>query len=162
MKHKVLKMFLINALILAVSVFLVNILTNLIFVTLFNAFFGEAKGVYAANVFMRFCLIAITTVSFCLTNAKDADMRRSYLKTIEGEEYQAQKDMKSVLRDKMYWAECAICVVLFMFFFFFAEKPVWMFPIGIPIFAIVDFLWRVHLHKIWANDRMRLPRSENL
>ena len=67
MKHKVLKMFLINALILAVSVFLVNILTNLIFVTLFNAFFGEAKGVYAANVFMRFCLIAITTVSFCLT-----------------------------------------------------------------------------------------------
>ena len=162
MKHKILKLFLINALLLAVSVFLLSLLTNTILLTVFNAIFGEVMGVLAANVFMRFCLIAITTISFCLTNTKDEEMRRSYLKTIEGEQYQAKKDMQSVLKDKVYWAECAICVVLFMFFFAFAEKPVWMFPLGIPIFAMIDFLWRVHLHKTWANDRMRIARSENV
>ena len=57
MKHKILKLFLINALLLAVSVFLLSLLTNTILLTVFNAIFGEVKGVLAANVFMRFCLI---------------------------------------------------------------------------------------------------------
>jgi len=162
MKHKILKLLLINFLLLIVSVILVQLLTNLFLISVFNAIFGsEVRGVYAANVFMRFCLIAITTISFCLTNAKDEEMRRRYLNTIEGEQYQAKKDVQSILKDKVYWAECVICAVLFVFLFLFVKKPVWMFLLGIPIFAIIDFLWRMHLHKTWANSRMRIARSEN-
>ena len=61
----------------------------------------------------------------------------------------------------MYWAECAIFSVLSLLLMIICEKPVWIFPMYILIFAIVNLLLQMHLHKTWANDRIRIFHLDN-
>lgn len=159
MKQKIIKLSLISALTLVIGIGLVSLISNFFLMTLFNGIFGSENGVYACNLFMRFCLPIIVGSMICIRNARDEEAHRSYLKEIEGERYEAKQDLFKILHDKLYWAECIIFAVLFIFMIFYAQNPVWMFPVSIPIFVIVNALWRMHLHKSWANARIRLSSS---
>ena len=162
MKHKVLKLAFISILFLVVGFILVPFLINLLFLGVFNTLFdSEVKGVYATNVLMRFCLCAIPTICICLFNTRDDEARRVYLSTIEGEQYQAKKDIGFILRDRMYWAECAIFSILSIVMMIIVEKPVWIFVACIPLFAIVNCCCFLYEHKTWASNRIRIARSEN-
>jgi len=65
------------------------------------------------------------------------------------------EDLTLVLHDRMYWAECIIFASLFLVVTFTVNKPIWIFPVSIPLFVVFDGWWRMHLHKSWANGRMR-------
>lgn len=155
MRHKILKLFIIHALLLFGSVFLVDMLTNVLLLTLCNLIFGSKLGMPLCMVLVRFLLPVIITISFCIINARNDDNHREYLKSMEGRPYDAKEDLTLVLHDRMYWAECIIFASLFLVVTFTVNKPVWIFPVSIPLFVVFDGWWRMHLHKSWANGRMR-------
>ena len=165
MKQKILKLFLINLLLLVVGVYTIDFLTNVFLRTIFNAIFGAEVGIYIGNLFVYVAIPGIITFYTCLTNARDEEKRRAYLKTIEGELYEGNKDIRAIIKDKEYWAQCAMCAILFMILFVIAMTgigPIWVIPVCIPLFAVISLLWQMHLHKVWANERIRVERSDNV
>ena len=155
MRHKILKLFIIHALLLLGSVFLVSMLGNVLLLTLCNAIFGSEYGRPVCMVLIRFLMVVIITASFCIINAKDSEAHRAYVSSMEGRSYNAKEDLMLVLRDRMYLAECIIFAILFLVLTFIISKPVWVFPVSIPLFAVFNGWWRMHLHKSWTNGRMR-------
>ena len=155
MRHKILKLFIIQALLLTISIFLVNLLSNVLLFTLCNAIFGSDHGGYANAILIRALLPMIITASFCILNAKDSETKRDYLKSIEGKDYDSKQDLTLVLHDRMYWAECIIFAILFLVMPLIDSRLFWVFLLSIPLFVIFDGWWRMHLHKSWANGRIR-------
>lgn len=154
---KGIKLFLINAAILFGFNILLPLLGVTLFATIFNAIFGDPViGVYATNVFIRVCLPVITTISICIYHAKNSEERRAYLGALAAEKYDRKTDFQAIIKTKELLTDCIVFLILYVFMFFIAQPPKWIFLVAVFIFPVVDVLHYMKKHKQWASERIRL------
>lgn len=154
MLKKWIKLFCISAIVLIASNIGLVLLSNVILLTFCNIIFGSDNGLYACNTIIRILLpIILATVIFVI-NAKDTTSKREYLEAMSKDEYRIKEDFVRVIKDKDLWAELVIFTILLLVMLLISEKPVWMFPLSIPVFAVVNLIIRICMHKFWVNSKI--------
>ena len=162
MSKKWIKVFLINAVVLIAANIGLVLLSNVILLTLCNAVFGADHGLYACNTLIRICLPITIGSVIIVSDAKDRIARIEYLKTISKEQYKAKEDLTAILKDKDFWAEFVIFAFLFVIMLLISEKPVWMFPLSIPLFLTINLMFRICLHKHWLKSQIRTQTKSTI
>lgn len=154
MSKKWIKMFVVNIIVLIAANLGFVLLSNVILLTLCNAVFGAEHGLYACNTLIRICLPVTVGTVIIVTDAKDHIARIEYLKATTKEQYKAKNDLVNILKDKDFWAEFVIFTFLFLIMLLISEKPVWMFPVSIPLFLAGNVVCKLCLHKYWLKSRI--------
>ena len=182
---KAAQLLLINTGILIGSTMVLYLFSIAVLVTVFNAIFGDSeRGMYALNAFIRICYPIISALIICIPHGRSTTVRREYLNSIGTEFYDRKADMKNVLKNKIFYAECAVFVLVYVVAFFISNPPAWIFMVASLIFpfslwqdvsvlfvanppqwifllAILVFpffnLWHhTKVHRQWASERIRM------
>jgi len=150
------QLFINSILLYSLITFLVAIvltlLGNTVLWTVFNAIFGEEKGLYVTETFMRSSLFLIVFAIAEIFNIKTASDKNEYLKSIDNYPYIFKDDLVKILKTGKFVNQC-IAMSVIIIGFVIISRFVYILPL-IFVFFIANLLVYTSIHKRWCKTRL--------
>ena len=182
------KLLAINIAILIGSTIILYLFSIAIGITICNAIFKDTyTSIYAVNVFIRICFSAISILIICISHVKNSESRREFLNALGAQKYNRKEDIKTLIKTKEFYVECAVFVVVNVIMFFLKNPPAlifiigqlilpftlwqdvgtllminppqWIFLVAILVSPLINLWHHTAVHKKWAGERIRLANG---